>query len=234
MNRSEFMAMVDERFSDGRHYPTLDDYSAALAEIQSRQPAPPEIRFTQLDSSTAIQAPPVRCAECRHAIGPDPKYVKCIAPQQEQWADREGSDSFSYASVIRQLQCHGDWWEPSESAAAARQGGHGAANPTPQARRDTTASPCVAPKKPPVSSDTGQPRSDSSHQLTATQARLRAAAQVEARRLGRFRLEMRAGLDSWFRTDQAFDNLEAADRYAQTVRRVQPHIECRIVDTLEP
>lgn len=33
MNESEFMAMLDERLSDGKRYPTLDDYTKALNEI---------------------------------------------------------------------------------------------------------------------------------------------------------------------------------------------------------
>lgn len=33
MNEAEFMAMVDERLSDGKTYPSLDDYTKALHEI---------------------------------------------------------------------------------------------------------------------------------------------------------------------------------------------------------
>lgn len=34
VNASEFMAMLDDRLSDGHHYPTLDDYSAALETLR--------------------------------------------------------------------------------------------------------------------------------------------------------------------------------------------------------
>lgn len=37
MNASEFFALVDDRLSDGRRYPTLDDYTSALDEIAARE-----------------------------------------------------------------------------------------------------------------------------------------------------------------------------------------------------
>ena len=37
MNQSEFLAMVDDRLSDGRHYPTLDDYGAALETLKRQE-----------------------------------------------------------------------------------------------------------------------------------------------------------------------------------------------------
>lgn len=36
MNAAEMMAMVDERLSDGRTYPTLDEYTVALRTIVER------------------------------------------------------------------------------------------------------------------------------------------------------------------------------------------------------
>jgi hypothetical protein len=39
MHAGEFMAMLDERLSDGKRYPTLDEYQRALDEIYARERA---------------------------------------------------------------------------------------------------------------------------------------------------------------------------------------------------
>lgn len=49
MNASEFLAMLDIRLSDGVVYPTLDDYTAALAALNRPEPvAAPAPRFSDL------------------------------------------------------------------------------------------------------------------------------------------------------------------------------------------
>jgi hypothetical protein len=35
MNASEMLAMIDDRISDGKDYPTLEEYSQALAQLDS-------------------------------------------------------------------------------------------------------------------------------------------------------------------------------------------------------
>lgn len=47
MNHFEFLAMVDERLSDGRRYPTLEEYGAALREVGRQEAEAAQIGMQQ-------------------------------------------------------------------------------------------------------------------------------------------------------------------------------------------
>lgn len=52
----------------------------------------------------------LKCVDCRFSQGQG-YGLQCRCPKQQDWADRVGSDHWTAASLIRDWDCHGRWWE---------------------------------------------------------------------------------------------------------------------------
>lgn len=53
-----------------------------------------------------------RCENCRFSQTRSfSKELSCLCPRQSDWSDRAATDDFTYASVVREYYCRGNWWE---------------------------------------------------------------------------------------------------------------------------
>jgi len=109
---SEMLAMIDAEIPHGVPVPTLDDYAIALESLEQRERlALPKRRIVAAVMPQPEVAGIKKCADCGYYA-----KEKCVTPHQPGYYDKAGSDSFSYASTIRQFHCHGEWWVPRSIA----------------------------------------------------------------------------------------------------------------------